>query len=181
MGEAGQRQFALQRSGGGGEGGHAGRDRVSHPSLAQAPQLLAHGAEDREIARMEPGDVLAPCGRLDAERNNRVEIERRGVDDPRPRRAMLEQRRRDERAGVEADRAAGDEIAPAHGDEIGAPGPAPMKCTVIVAPGKERRRRSRRRPQAAAKAAARQRPLRPAPRPRRYWARRTALAPPPKA
>ena len=41
---------------------------------------------------MEPRDILAPRGRLDAERDDLFEIERRGVDDPRARRAMIEQR-----------------------------------------------------------------------------------------
>ena len=52
---------------------------------------------------MEPGDVLASRGRFDAKPDDRVEIERRGVDDPCAFRAMIEQRRRDERAGIEAD------------------------------------------------------------------------------
>ena len=68
---------------------------------------------------MEPGDVLAPCGRLDAELHDRVEIERRGIDDSRARRAMIEQRSGHERAGVEADGRTRDEIAPAQGDEVG--------------------------------------------------------------
>ena len=109
---------------------------------------------------MKPGDVLAPCGRLDAERNDRVEIERRGVDDPRARRAMIEQRRGHERAGVEADRAAGDEIAPAHGDEIGRAGPgadevhrhrrSEERATAQVAPSAASR--GRKQPPASARA-----------------------------
>ena len=42
---------------------------------------------------MEPRDVLAARSRLDAERDDRVEIERRRVDDPRAWRAMVEQAR----------------------------------------------------------------------------------------
>ena len=52
-------------------------------------------------------------------RHDPVEIERRGVDDGRARRAMIEQRLRHERAGVEADGAAGDEVAPAQSDQVG--------------------------------------------------------------
>ena len=113
---------------------------------------------------MEPRDVLAPCGRLDAERNDRVEIERRGVDDPRPRRAMIEQRRGHERAGVEADRAARDEIAPAHGDEIGRAGPgadevhrhrrSEERATAQVAPSAASRGASSRPPAPAPASAA---------------------------
>ena len=42
---------------------------------------------------MEPRHILGPRGRLDTERNDGVEIERRGVDDPGVRRAMVEQAR----------------------------------------------------------------------------------------
>ena len=68
---------------------------------------------------MQPRDVLAARVRLDAMGDDRVEIERRRVDDPRARRAMVEQRLRDQRARVEADRAARDQVAPAQSDEIG--------------------------------------------------------------
>src|SRR5580704_1320696 len=68
---------------------------------------------------MEPRHVLAFSSGFDAKRNDRVEIERRGVDDPCVRRAMVEQRARDERAGIEAYGRARDEIAPPHSDEIG--------------------------------------------------------------
>ena len=101
--EARQSQFALERRGGGGESGHAGRDRVGHPCPLQAPQLLAHRAQDRKVARMKPRDVLAARGRVDAKLNDRVEIERRGVDDPRALRAMVEQGARD-RASRHRDR-----------------------------------------------------------------------------
>ena len=187
--EARQSQFAPERRGGGGESGHAGRDRVRHPCPLQAPQLLAHGAKDREVARMEPRHVLGPRGRLDTERNDRVEIERRGVDDPRVRRAMIEQGARDQRAGIETDGSARDEIAPAHCDEIGSARPgadevhghlfrvrATRNSPCMAAPEIERWRRSRHRRRAAAQAAARLRRRPRAPRPRRYWARRTAPA-----
>ena len=71
---------------------------------------------------MQPRDILAALVRLAELRHDRIEIERRGVDDPRARRAMVEQRFRDQRAGVEADRAARDQVAPAQGDEIGRAG-----------------------------------------------------------
>ena len=51
---------------------------------------------------MEPGDVLAARGRFDAKLNDRVEIERRRVDDPRAFRAVVEQRPRYQGAGIEA-------------------------------------------------------------------------------
>ena len=87
-------------------------------------------------------------------------------------------RARDERAGIEADGRARDEIAPAHGDEIGSarPGADEVHGHRRSVPSEtRRRRRSRRRRRAAAQAAVRLRPRRRAPRPRRCWARRSAL------
>src|SRR5271166_3821152 len=121
--QARQRQLALQRSGGGGEGRHARRHGIRHARLVEAARLLAHRAEYRQVAGMKPGDVLALSCRLDAKRDDPVETERGGVDDRRAGRAMIEQGLRDERAGIEADGAPGDQIAPAHRDEVGRAGP----------------------------------------------------------
>jgi hypothetical protein len=81
---------------------------------------------------MQPRDVLA--GRMggDIFGLDLVERHRRGVDKTGILRAPVEHLARHDRAGIEADRAAREQIAPAHGDEIGAPGPAPMKCTVMA-------------------------------------------------
>ena len=111
-----------ERGGGGGEGRHAGRDGVGDAGLIEAAKLLAQGAPDREIAGMQPRHVVAGVGRAPAFVDDLVERHRRGVDDARARRAMLEQRPRHERAGIEADRAARDQVAAAHGDEIGRAG-----------------------------------------------------------
>ena len=63
-----------------------------------------------------------------------VERQRRGVDDARARRAMRSSSARHDRAGIEADRAARDQVAPAQVMRSAAPGPAPMKCTVMASP-----------------------------------------------
>src|SRR6185503_6058567 len=47
-----------------------------------------------------------------------VERQRRGVDHARTRRTMSEQGARDDRAGIEADRTAGDEVTPAQSDQV---------------------------------------------------------------
>ena len=44
---------------GGGESRHAGRDVKGNAELAQPPHLFAHRAPDRQIAGMQPRDVLA--------------------------------------------------------------------------------------------------------------------------
>ena len=61
-----------------------------------------------------PGRVRRDILRLDL-----VERQRRGVDQPRVRRAVREQLRRHDRAGVEADRAARQQVAAAQGDQVG--------------------------------------------------------------
>ena len=68
---------------------------------------------------MQPRHVLAGRVRRDKLRLDLVERHRRGVDDARARRAMGEQFLRHDRAGIETDRAARDEVAPAHRDQIG--------------------------------------------------------------
>ena len=68
---------------------------------------------------MQPRHVEALVVRGDELRLDLVERHRRGVDDPRAGRAIGQQLLRHERAGVEADRAARDQIAAAHGDEVG--------------------------------------------------------------
>src|SRR3954452_14726693 len=52
-------------------------------------------------------------------RNDIVERQRRGVDDPRTRRAVRQNLARHQRASIEADRTGGNEVAPAKGEEIG--------------------------------------------------------------
>src|SRR5690606_27402672 len=58
-------------------------------------------------------------GGADIFRLDLVERQRRRIDDARARRAILQQLRRDDGAGIEADRASADEIAAANGDEVG--------------------------------------------------------------
>ena len=100
-------------------------------------------------------------------RDDLVEIERRGVDDARARRAMVEQRLRYQRARIEADRAARDEVASAQGDEVGRAGSGADEMHGHGASATARWRRSPRPPRGAARAAVRQRPRPRAPRLRR--------------
>ncbi len=121
--QARHRQLAAQRSGGGGEGGHAGRQGVGDAAPVQPAQLLRHGAVQRQVARMQPRHVL-PGGVGGQElRLDRIEVERGGVDQPRAGRAMRQQVGRHDRPGVEADRAGGEQPGAAQRDEVGRPRP----------------------------------------------------------
>ena len=70
---------------------HARRQRVGNAAPVEPAHLLGDRAVDREIAGMQPRDVLAGCMRRREFRVDLVERHRRGVDDARARRAMREQ------------------------------------------------------------------------------------------
>ena len=103
----------------GGEGRHAGRQRVGDAQGIEPPQLLADRAPDREIAGLQPRHILPCLVGAHEFRHDRVEIEGRGVDEARAGRAPGQHFGRNDRARIKADRATRDEIAPAHRDEVG--------------------------------------------------------------
>ena len=134
LGHAGDGQLAAQRRRGGGERGHAGDDVVGHAERVQPAHLLGHRAVDRRVAGVQPGDVVAAAG---GRRRSSAMISSRsrccGVDQPGARRRMLEHLARHQRARVQADRRARDQRAGARTViRSAAPGPAPMKWTVIA-------------------------------------------------
>src|SRR5262249_37854184 len=67
---------------------------------------------------VQAGDIVARIVRGDEFLLDLIERQRRGVDDARSRRTMREQGLRHQRARIETHRAAGNEIAPAHGDQV---------------------------------------------------------------
>src|SRR5258708_38240812 len=71
------------------------------------------------MAGMQPRHVVALGRRTPAFLDDLVERHRRGVDDTRAGRAMIEECLRHQRAGVEAHGAARDQVAATHGDQIG--------------------------------------------------------------
>ena len=68
---------------------------------------------------MQARDVLAGGVRALELGDDRVERQVLGVDDARAGGRVVEDLAREQRAGVQADRARGDEVAPAEGQEIG--------------------------------------------------------------
>ena len=76
-------ELAPERGGGGGEGGHARRQRVRDAVGVEPPHLLGHGAEHRKIARVKPRHVEARRVRGDVFRLDLVERHRRGIDQAR--------------------------------------------------------------------------------------------------
>src|SRR5215467_11207817 len=71
---------------------------------------------------MQPRHVETPGMGLDVFRLDFVERHRCGINDACFRPAVLQQFGPDDRAGVEADLTARDEVAPAHGDKVGRTG-----------------------------------------------------------
>ncbi len=118
----GQRQLALQRRRARREGGDAGRHVEGDAERPEPPRLLAERAPDREIAGMQPRHVEPRLMRRSHFGDDLVQRHRRRVEDARAGRAVVEKRGRHERAGIEADGRARDEIAAAHGYEIGGAG-----------------------------------------------------------
>ena len=66
--------------------------------------------------------IVAVAVRLNDPRNDLIERHRRSIDDFRPRRAIRQQTLRNERTCIKANRAASDQIASAHRDEVGRSG-----------------------------------------------------------
>src|SRR3569833_2446607 len=114
----GQRELAPQRGGRGRKSGHARSDRIFNSQRFEPPDLLAERAPDRKIAGVQPRDILAGFGGANDLGDDLVQRERRGVDDARSRWAVIEQRLRHQRAGVEADGTARDQVASAQRDQI---------------------------------------------------------------
>ena len=118
----GQRQFFCQRGGSGSEGRNAGRNGEGNLDRGKPPQLFAERAPDRQIAGMQPRDVLTLLGGPCHLRDDLVERHRRGIENTRAGRAEVEQRFRHQRSGIETDRARRDQVAAAQRDEIGRAG-----------------------------------------------------------
>jgi hypothetical protein len=68
---------------------------------------------------MKPGHILAGCVRPDIFRFDLIERQRRGIDETRIWSAPGQHFGRNDRAGIEADRAFGEQVAATHGDEVG--------------------------------------------------------------
>ncbi len=140
----GQCQLGAQRRRRRGEGRHARRHVVGDAERVEAPHLLGDRAVDRGIAGMDARHVLPLFMRALDLGDDLVEMERRRIDDPRTGRRRGDDLGRHQRAGIEADRAALDEAQAAQVMRSAAPGPAPMKWTVMTtAPSRSRARRSR--------------------------------------
>ncbi len=99
--------------------GTPGRERIGNAVPLEPAQLLGERAVDRQVPGVQPRDILTRRMGAHELRFDLVEIHRRGVDDARTGRRERDELRRHDRSGIEADRAARDEVAAAHGDEIG--------------------------------------------------------------
>src|SRR6476646_6378832 len=114
----GHGQLAAKRGGSCGEGRYAGGERVGNATSVQPPELLGERAVDCEVAGLKPRQVMATRIRRHEFSLDLVERQRRGIDDARACRAIVEQGARHDRAGIEADRAIRDEVAAAERDEV---------------------------------------------------------------
>src|SRR4051812_24383283 len=87
--------------------------------LFQPADLLGDGTPHRQVAGMQAGNIMAGHVGGHIFSLDFVERHRRGIDQLRSRRAMLQQFRRDDGAGVETDRATRQEPCATQRDEVG--------------------------------------------------------------
>ena len=111
-------ELAPQRRGRGSEGRNARRHRVRNAEPVEPAELLAHRAPDREVARVQPGDILSRfVGGADLP-DDLIQAHRRGIDDPGSRRTVGKDAAMHQRSRVEADRTAAQQFAAAQGDQV---------------------------------------------------------------
>ena len=111
-------ELAPQRRGRGGEGRNARRHGVGNAEPVEPAELFAHRAPDREVARVQPGDIHSRfVGGADLP-DDLVEAHRRGIDDLRPRLTVGKDGAMHQRSGVEAHRTAAQQFAAPEGDQV---------------------------------------------------------------
>ena len=116
--DAGHRELAPQGRGGRRERGHPRGDVVADAGLVKPAGLLGDGAEDRRVTRAEPHHVTPGRVGLRHRRDDLVQGQVGGVDQPRARRAVREELGRDEAAGVQAHRALRQQALRPDGDQV---------------------------------------------------------------
>jgi hypothetical protein len=122
LAETGHRELAPQRRRGRRERGHARGDVVADPGPVKPAGLLGDRAEDRRVARAEPDHVKPGGVRVRHGRDDLVQGQVGGVDQPGTGRAVLQDFGRDEAPGVQAHRASGEQPLRANGDQVGGTG-----------------------------------------------------------
>ena len=117
--DAGHGQLAPQGRGGRRERGHPRGDVVADAGLVKPAGLLGDGAEHRRVTRAEPDHVPSGRVRLRHRRDDLVQGQVGGVDQPRARRAVREDLGRDQAPGVQAHRAPRQQALRPDGDQVG--------------------------------------------------------------
>ena len=116
--DAGHGELAPQGRGGRRERGHPRGDVVADAGLVKPAGLLGDGAEDRRVPRAEPHHVTSGRVGLRHRRDDLVQGQVGGVDQPRARRAVREDLGRDEAPGVQAHRALCQQALRPDGDQV---------------------------------------------------------------
>jgi hypothetical protein len=125
LADAGHRELAPQGRGGRRERGHPRGDVVADAGLVKPARLLGDGAEDRRVTRAEPHHVTSGRVGLRHGRDDLVQGQVGGVDQPRARRAVREDLGRDQAPGVQADRALRQQALRPDGDQVSRARPGP--------------------------------------------------------
>ena len=118
LGDLRQCQLCGEPCGNPGKGRHARHHFVVDTERIEPPHLLGHRAIDRRIARMHPRHILTGFMGCFHIGNDLVEMHRRGVLDQRVFRRGVHDLFGHQRTGIQAHRAALDQLEPAYGDEV---------------------------------------------------------------
>src|SRR5262249_51798119 len=111
LGDLGHGELAPEQSCGRGERRHARGQGIRNAVALEPADLLGDGAEYGQIARLKPRHVLSGGMGRYAFGFDVVERQRRSVDQSSPGRTISQQVRRDDRTGIETDRALPEQVA----------------------------------------------------------------------
>src|SRR6516225_370689 len=118
LGDLGHGELAAEQRRGGGEGRHARSQGIRNAATLESADLLGDGAEHGQIAGLKSRHVLSGGMGRHAFGFDVVERQRGGVDQSSPGRTIPQQVRRDDRAGIETDRALPEQVASADRNKI---------------------------------------------------------------
>src|SRR5260370_9202178 len=119
LGHLGHGELAAEESCGSGERRHSGREGIRNAGALDPANVLGDGAEYGQIAGLKPRHVLSGGMGRHVFGFDVVGGQRRSVDQASPSRTISQQVRRDDRAGIETDRASPQQVAATDRNKVG--------------------------------------------------------------
>src|SRR5262249_10844322 len=119
LGDLGHGELAPEQRRSRGEGRHARGQGIRNAAPLEPADLLGDRAEYGEIAGLKPRHILSGRVGRHAFGFDLVEGQRRGIDQSSPGRTIPQQIGRDDRAGIETDRALPEQVTSADPNKVG--------------------------------------------------------------